>query len=172
LIIGHIPAGYLLAHGLHQWRLISRAADRTAVFLAVLVGSVFPDIDLLYFYLLDHRAHHHHTYWTHLPVFWVGLLSLGLVTMRLIPHREGLALTGVFALSIMLHLALDSSVGDIWWLYPVIDKPFSPFTVPVTQPTWLLSFVFHSSFLLELAVTLLATAVYFRHPGSARHVPW
>jgi hypothetical protein len=30
----------------------------------------------------------------------------------------------------LLHLVLDSIVGDIWWLAPFVDRRYSLFTVP------------------------------------------
>jgi inner membrane protein len=56
MIIGHLPAGYLLAKSLAQ-RMVGSA--RAGAFIcAALLGSVFPDIDLIYFHWIDHRQHH------------------------------------------------------------------------------------------------------------------
>ena len=167
MIIGHLPAGYLLAHVVHQCHSVAKVTNRKLVLFAALIGSIFPDIDLLYFYLVDHRAHHHHTYWTHLPVFWLVLFALVLATLAATGRRRAFTLCGVFALSIALHLMLDSIVGDIWWLYPFIDKPYALFTVAPSQTAWLLSFVLHWSFLLELGVALVASRVFLRrHRGK------
>lgn len=48
MFIGHLPAGYLVAAGVSRGR--PRARSWWA---AALVGSVFPDLDLFYFCLLD-----------------------------------------------------------------------------------------------------------------------
>ena len=50
MIIGHLPAGYLLAHVVHQCHSVAKVTNRKLVLFAALIGSIFPDIDLLYFY--------------------------------------------------------------------------------------------------------------------------
>ena len=73
MLIAHLPAGYLLSKGMlameHLHHLSAQTKRRLVV--AGMAGAIFPDIDLLYFYLIDHRQHGHHSYWTHLPLFWV-----------------------------------------------------------------------------------------------------
>ena len=78
MFIGHLPGAYLLVRPFSE-RLPA------ALFPAAMVGSVLPDIDLLAFYFVDNRAHHHHDYLTHRPILWAGMLlvlSFGL-------HRPG-----------------------------------------------------------------------------------
>ena len=58
--------------------------------------------------------------------------------------------------NLALHFALDSIVGGISWLYPFIDYDLSLFTVPATHDFWVWSFVFHWTFLLEIAVIVAA----------------
>ena len=54
MFIGHLPAGYLLG------RALRRRLGLSAWFGWELVGSVFPDIDLLWFYTLGHHKTLHH----------------------------------------------------------------------------------------------------------------
>ncbi|MDD5330067.1 MAG: metal-dependent hydrolase [Sulfuricella sp.] len=125
-----------------------------------LVASILPDTDLIYFFLIDHRLHHHHTYWTHLPVFWVSILALAITSCLLMKKRAPLLLVLLFGVNIVLHLALDSIVGDIWWLAPFLNKPFAMFSVPAQYSPWYLNFILHWSFWLEIAITFAAYAAW------------
>ena len=74
MIIGHAPAGYLLAC----------ACDRSffrdpVMFWAIVIGAVAPDLDMLWFLFVDRGAVHHHTYLTHDPTVWAVVLFLGAV---------------------------------------------------------------------------------------------
>jgi hypothetical protein len=118
-----------------------------------LVGSILPDFDLIWFYAIDARAFHHHLYWTHMPAFWAVLaVPIWLAGKYL---NQPLAALG-FLLAIGLHLFLDSLVGGAAWLWPVSAHLFSMAEVPATHANWILSFVFHWSFLLELLIIFSA----------------
>lgn len=170
MIIGHLPAGYLSAHLLRWGSAAVRAIDRKWIVWAALAGSVFPDLDMLYFYLLDHRQHHHHRYWTHLPIFWLIVLPAVLLVLRSARREVAFILSAVFGANVALHLLLDSIVGHIWWLYPFVDTPFSLATVPAAYKPWWLSFVLHWSFLLEVALLAAATYVYVGEANRATPV--
>lgn len=125
---------------------------------AGMAGAIAPDVDMLYFYLVDQRQHHHHTYFTHFPVVWLTLLLLSLLWMGMSRRKTGPTLATVFALNGFIHLLLDSIVGDIWWLAPAVDRSFALFTVPALYQPWWLNFLLHWSFALEIA--LVAGAVW------------
>lgn len=168
MIIGHIPAGYLMSRLLPRISVAVRALKQKPVIWAALVGSVFPDFDLLYFYLLDERQHHHHTYWTHLPIFWIVVLPLALLVLRAVRKTTAYALTLVFGCNVLLHLVLDSIVGHIWWLYPVVDQPYSLATVPAVYKPWWMNFILHRSFLLEIGLLATAVFLYVRERSATR----
>ena len=161
MMIGHLPAGYLFAKGLVH-RLVAAGRDMPAFICAALLGSVFPDVDLVYFYLVDHRQHHHHIYWTHFPIVWITLAVTCAAWMRL--RRGALlpALALIFALNGCVHMVLDSVVGHIWWLAPFVDRSFSLFDVARVHEPWWINFVLHWSFLLETALLAAAVIVYVR----------
>jgi len=155
MLIAHLPAGYLLTR-----RIAPRLAASTAVAQRLIVvglaASVFPDIDLVYFYLGDGRRTLHHDYWTHIPAFWPVLALAVIALMRLarlaIPWREIL----VFLAGIFLHLALDTISGGILWAWPASQHRFLLIDVPARFDWWVWNFVLHWSFLLELAILALA----------------
>lgn len=144
MFIAHLPSGFLLG------ALAARSTRWPRYgWHAVLIGSVFPDLDMFYFYLIDGRQTLHHEYWTHLPFFWlcvacvIGWWSLG----------------RLFLASVFVHLVLDSVTGGILWLWPWSDASHSLITVPPTPHGWIYSFVFHWSFWAELAIVLVAAIV-------------
>lgn len=145
MIIGHLPAGFLAA----------RAIGLTgAMFAGFVIGSVVPDLDMLWFYLVDHGGHHHHGYLTHRPFLWVAVLLGGLVLRRWAVFA--------FGLGALLHMLLDSIAGRINWGWPFFDAPMTLVIVPATQSHWLLSFIFHWTFAVELIVLALAVALFLR----------
>lgn len=165
MIIGHIPAGYitsrLLFPHLHTWGVGLRA------FLwAGMLGALTPDLDMLYFHLVDQRQHHHHTYWSHYPAVWGSLLLMSITWALARRNSSGAALALIFSLNGFVHLLLDTIVGDIWWLAPFVDQPFSLFTVPALYQPWWLSFILHWTFALELTVVAAAVLMWRRTPSS------
>lgn len=149
MFVAHLPAGWLFARTLRN-----RAARR-----ALLVGAIAPDLDLVWWWLVDHGAVHHHRYLTHLPAVW-ALAALGCaLLLRGGARRVALALCA----GVLLHIALDSVAGDVAWLWPFDHRLFSLVTVPPTGGHWVWSFVGHWSFGIELVIVAVAIAVARTH---------
>jgi inner membrane protein len=144
MLIAHLPAGYLTARA---------AGQRQGPLLwAALLGSVFPDFDMIWFLFIDQGAIHHHKYWVHAPGFWLILGGLTLPFLRGTPRRAAL----MFLAAVMVHLILDSIGGGIMWLWPLSDHLYSLVTVQPTHGHWVLSFMAHWTFWLELGVIAMA----------------
>lgn len=161
MFIAHLPSGYILAS-----QLIRRAGRLSvparAILLAGMLGAVAPDFDMLYFYLVDNRQTHHHRYFAHWPIVWFVMALACLLWQRLQPASRQATAALVFSLGGILHLLLDSFVGDIWWLAPFVDRPFALFSVPALYKPWWLNFVLHWSFAAELAIWAWALLLYRR----------
>lgn len=161
MFIAHAPSGYLLAT-----HFVERARSlpvRTGVAVAAgVIGGLAPDFDMLWFHLVDARQTHHHKYISHWPVLWLSMLLLALLWRHARPSSAGAIVLGVFAAGGLLHMVLDSVVGDIWWFAPFVDRPFALFTVPALYTPWWLNFFLHWSFVLELAICAWALATYRR----------
>jgi len=149
MFVAHAPAGYLLTRTLRL---------RAPLWIGLL-GSVFPDLDMLYFYLLDDCQHLHHSYWTHIPAFWVTVWLAGLVLTRG-RARQFRPWVHLFVASVLLHLALDTVCGGIRWLAPVNGHSFRLFTVESRHGWWVANFLLHWTALFELAIILAATTVW------------
>ena len=155
MLTAHLPSGYVLGRAWPdpcKW-----------VMSAALVGAVLPDIDMIWFYLVDDRAIHHHRYWVHIPAFWS---VVGIVTIPVLAWRGWLAPGLAFFAAIAVHLVLDSIGGGILWAVPFNDKLYSLVNVPATQDHWVLSFILHWTFLLELMIWALAGFLFWRRAKS------
>lgn len=157
MFIAHAPAGYLVGRWLAPY--VRLAISLRTTLIAAVIGGVLPDFDLVYFYAIDHRQQHHHRYWTHWPLTWLGLMLIAALGRRLAPTSRIAAGGFVVAVSAFGHLLLDSIVGDIWWFAPAVDQPFSLLSVrPQWQPWWL-NFLLHPVMVLELAIIAVAVRV-------------
>ncbi|QBY00288.1 metal-dependent hydrolase [Rhodophyticola sp. CCM32] len=152
MITAHFPSGYVLSR-LAGWQ--------KAMLAAGMVGAVWPDLDLIFFYLVDDRAFHHHRYWVHAPAFAVLVTAVLAALVRLLrPEIMGVVLA--FGLGWGLHLILDSLAGDIMWLWPMSNALYALFSVPATQDHWMLSFILHWTFLAELIIWVAALWLWLR----------
>lgn len=121
--------------------------------VAALIGSVAPDFDMLWFHLVDNGSLHHHRYWPHIPIIWSGIAAVVLAAI----WRTGWRSAGLsFFAAIFLHLVLDSIAGGILWAYPWNDTLYYWVEVPAAYDHWVISFVLHWTFGLEVAVWLAA----------------
>ena len=151
MLTAHLPSGYVLAQGIGR--------NIPFLFPAALIGAVLPDLDMIWFYLVDQRAFHHHLYWLHIPLFWAVIALVALPGLAVFSRRY-LATGGVFFAAIFLHLILDSIAGGIMWRAPFDDHLYALVTVASTQDHWVLSFIFHWTFLLEIAVWVSAVLLW------------
>ncbi|GHC45751.1 metal-dependent hydrolase [Neogemmobacter tilapiae] len=153
MILAHLPAGYLTGRAM--------GARRGLVLWAALLGGVFPDFDMFWFHLVDQGSVHHHRYPVHIPGFWALVALIALPLIRLM--RPALfAPACAFLAAIAVHLVLDSVGGGILWLWPFNDQLYSLIKVPATQSHWVLSFIFHWSFLAEIAIVGSAVWVWLK----------
>jgi len=165
MLIGHLPAGYIISRLLYPRLLSTGAPFRT--FLSVgLLGSIAPDFDMLYFHFFDHRLHNHHTYWSHFPSVWLPVLVCSFVVFRI--RRSALAATIlIFTINGFAHLLLDSIVGDIAWLAPWHSSFYSLAHVPATHAIWWMNYVLHWSFCCEIALIVWAFWLLRKTPHAS-----
>ena len=162
MFIGHLPAGYITTYAIvGRCSGVSLETYRS-LFGAGLVASVLPDFDLFYFYLFDGRQHLHHTYWTHLPAFWLVLLAGSVILAGLLRNRLVWLFVAVIYANIFLHMLLDTLVGHILWLYPFSNQSFALFEVESKYGWWVWNFVLHWTFLLEIALWMGAVMLFWR----------
>ena len=150
MFIGHLPAGYVLTKS------VQKNIKTTKYLWVGLVASVLPDIDILYFYLIDNRQNLHHSYWIHIPFHWllIGAFTFGVIW--LLKKKDYYIAAVIFFANIFLHLLLDTIVGKVEWFYPLTDRAYFFFDVPAVYNFWVYNFIFHWTFLFEISVICLA----------------
>ena len=149
MLTAHLPSGYILG----------KTPAAAGLMPVALIGAVLPDFDMIFFYFVDDRAMHHHYYWVHLPVFWLCVAAIALPLAAWMGYLRAVL---VFFVAILMHLLLDTISGGVAWGLPQDDRLFSLVTVPATHSNWILSFMLHWTFLLELMVWFVAAILYWR----------
>lgn len=161
MFLAHLPAGYAASVLLYR-RLARPGQHERAFVIAGSLGGLAPDVDMFWFYLVDHRQHHHHSYVTHWPVVWGAVLLLAFLWWRWQRKSNAAAVALIVGLNGFIHLILDTIVGDIWWLMPFVNEPFAFFTVVRQVEPWWLNFLLHWSALLEVLVIAFAVRLWLR----------
>jgi inner membrane protein len=124
MFVIHLPAGYLVSRLIGPRTGFSGFSEHSCI-NAGMVGAIAPDLEQLYFYLIDHRQHNHHSYWTHYPSLWLGLLLIVLVLRYPMGWSRLGSMALMFSLNGLIHMALDSVAGFIYWLAPLQYKACS-----------------------------------------------
>lgn len=145
MILAHLPSGYLLGRAV---------ARNRATMVAALIGSVAPDFDMVWFYLMDNSIHHHR-FWPHIPAIWLMIAVIALPLTALVARRWLVPLV-VFLSAIFMHLLLDTVNGGIMWAWPFSDHLYTLIAVPATRSHWILSFLTHWSSVAEFAIIVAA----------------
>lgn len=135
-----------------------------------LVMSIFPDSDLLYFYLVDHRRVAHHHYITHMPMVWLAFGLVGWALLVIMGKKQWRIFLFVAVANALLHMALDTTVGGIHWFYPFLDWNVKIIEVPSAHGWWVWNFVFHWTFLLEILAIAAAAMLWLRERKEARKI--
>lgn len=154
MITAHLASGYITGRCLKATGPVMGAA---------LLGSIFPDFDFIWSFLIDHGAFHHHHYWVHVPAFWAAVSLIGLPLLHVL-RPAWMRVAGAFLAGILVHLSLDTVAGDIKWLWPYSNEFFKFINIPSRYPHWILNFVLHPVFLLEIAIWILAIGLWFQWP--------
>jgi len=162
MFIAHAFGGYLGTRLCLKSQVGQELSERRWMSFLIfgIICSILPDIDLLYFYTLDHRQHPHHQFWTHMPFFWITV-SLFVYALGRWKFRPYAALISLLLLGgTFMHMILDSVAGGIFWLYPLSDTYFKMFTITPRFQWWVLNYIIHWTFLAEVAIVASALWVY------------
>ncbi|ALH94923.1 metal-dependent hydrolase [Acinetobacter equi] len=166
MFIAHLPSGYILAKVLQKK--FKTLPIHSHLFITVtMLGAIFPDIDLFYFYLIDGRSVHHHQYFLHWFAFWIPLFFIAFFCFwKSNFQSKWAALASTFFLAALLHVFLDTFVGDVWLLAPFVMEPFAFFEVSARYQPWWLNFIFHWSFAVELVICMWALIIFIKECKS------
>lgn len=164
MFVAHLAGGYLLSRSLvsRDKYLPFNKKQKLQLVLTGCLFSILPDFDLIYFYLIDGRQHHHHSYWTHMPVFWLLLSGILYLLAKRLYNQQGTLVCILLFVNTWVHMLLDSVAGGIYWFYPWSDAYYRFFNITARYDWWVLNYILHWTFLIEFMIVLTAICVFYR----------
>lgn len=156
MFIAHLPVAYLASRALAKRGAGSSAEGRRLIGLGMAAGLA-PDLDLLWFFLVDQRRQVHHNYLPHLPAFAIACIAAAALALAMArARRETWLALAAAGLNWMLHLVLDTVAGGVQWLWPLSRHELVLSHVEARYQPWYLNFLLHWTFALELALVTVA----------------
>lgn len=124
MIFVHAPAGFLTAWLTRRfWQKENLSKKQTIVLYGLtILGGLFPDVDLFYYYLVDASASHRE-FFTHSILFYCLLFVLFYFWAWYRKSAYGKTAIGLFILGCLSHLFLDS-LGILALFYPLTSQTF------------------------------------------------
>jgi inner membrane protein len=160
MFVAHMPAGFLLSR--YLLREERNEAHYIKFLIIGLIASIAPDFDLAYFYLIDNRQHPHHSYWSHIPFFWIAIYAALFIPCYKVLGKKAITLISMVLLCGLLHMVLDSIASGIKWLYPLDTSYYGFWRIPSVHDWWVANYLFHWTFLFELVISIVAMVVFYR----------
>lgn len=176
MIIAHAPAGYivsrLIIRTFFKGRTGTGRTDKTYLLLMItgMAGAILPDFDFIYHIFVDSDKTPHHSYLTHMPVFWAGIWLSLLLIGKMRKKWFFTASTSLLCLNALVHLMLDTVTGVIYWLYPFSGKGINLFKVANTHIWWVSNFTAHWTFLIEIGIIVSALVIFMRFGETFRYI--
>ena len=153
MLIAHLPAGYLTSRFIAD-KTATTAKEARIILACGLFASILPDLDLFYFYLIDNQQTLHHSYWPHIPFFWLVIFPFAYFATKKWRILKLATLT-IFA-NLFVHFLLDTVAGGIHWAYPIKKDLYHLITIPSQYSHWIINFVLHWSFSFEILIISIA----------------
>jgi inner membrane protein len=157
MLIAHLPAGYILT------KFMQKKSDIQCCLWLGLLGSIFPDFDIMYLYIAEDTGTFHRQYWTHLPIFWLCITMIFFVTTYFINFNKKVICGGLFFLmNIWGHLILDTTMAPVYWLKPLMAKGFQLFDLNIAPvyASWFFNYMMHPFFLSEITLCIGAIVMW------------
>ena len=154
MLIAHMPAGYIVAKAAKQ--------EKKSVVLSSLIFSIWPDLGLIYFYFFDNTSTFHRHHFPHLPIVMAIAFIATLPLYFWKPFKKFQIYYLLFFINWLIHLVLDTFTERIFWLYPFSNEGFRLIEIPAVFHHWIISFVLHWTFAVELAIVAIALILFVR----------
>lgn len=171
MFLAHGPVSYL-ANEIIQKKKISNLKFHEQILVSILaiLFGILPDIDLLILPMFSVPAFSHHNYFTHAPLFYIGIwliLKLKVAifdkitskrTSAVLHHELMDVILNTFLIATMVHFIADTLTGGIMWIYPISTFKFSILSSLMTPN------LFQQYFLLpDFAIELVLCSLFFVH---------
>lgn len=171
MFLAHGPISYL-ANEIIQKKKISglKFHEQILVSLLAILFGILPDIDLLILPMFSIPQFSHHEYFTHAPLFYIGLWLLLKIkiyvfdkivnkrTSAVLHHDLIDVILNTFLIATMVHFLADTLTGGIMLIYPLSAFKFSILS------SFMVSNLFQQYFLLpDFAIELVLCSLFFVH---------
>ncbi|GMV91810.1 MAG: hypothetical protein AMXMBFR82_15880 [Candidatus Hydrogenedentota bacterium] len=160
MLTAHVPAGYILSRAALSSGLLPATLSPRLVIASGVFAAILPDLDMIYFYTIDARQHLHHSYWTHIPLFWVGVCLVVVAVLYAIRQAKYAPLVVLAAANLLVHCFLDTVVAGILWHKPFLHKYTVFVEVPNVYPYTFMNFVLHWTFIFEVLIWIVALGLF------------
>lgn len=164
MFLAHGPISYLANEAIQKEK-ISGLKHSQQIFVAVLsiLFGLLPDLDFLVLMMFDRPSYTHHDFFTHTPIYWIGLwLLLLLITKLIYPEVNRKSkhfltkdlvdiLLNAFLIAGLSHFLADIVVGNIMLLYPISHRPFTLLRY-MLQPSYFTGYFGSVYFAIEIVI--------------------
>lgn len=141
--------------------------SRNALIATGLAVLVLADLDVVWFYLVNHQQNLHHEFLFQWPLFWVDAAGVSWLAAQALSWRKARPFIGVAIASLLLHMVLDGIAAGIAKLMPLRDAEINLVAALARHGWWVWNFILHWTFLLELAICGWAVLNLWRNQGQA-----
>lgn len=118
MIFAHTPIAFLIPYySRKKWSQNLSSKQIKIVFIIAIIGGLFPDIDLLYYYLFAADFSHHEAF-THSAFIYLILFCVLYLLFYLLKNNFYKKIITFFFLGVLSHLLADSVGAGVIWLYP------------------------------------------------------
>lgn len=149
MIFAHGPASFLLCHVFKKhWSKNFSRRNIIWLFIISIIGGIFPDIDLIYYYLSS-ASFSHHEIFTHSLLFYVILCGTACFIGWLLKKRIVYVGSIIFFGGILTHFIADSIGAGVVWLYPFSKALIGMDSFAWYRDTWLGNNYFIVNYTLE-----------------------
>ena len=160
MLTAHLPSGYLLGNFLDIKGQDTKS--RRLMCAAAMIGALVPDLDMVYFHFVSFGRTHHHMLVSHWPLAWLAVGLPMILIIQIWGRRKLRNVAIAFFMGVALHLSLDSIAAPVFWLMPFAPGRVELVTVPARYSHWIISFLLHWTFLIELSIWAAAVMVWRR----------
>jgi inner membrane protein len=168
MIFSHAPGGFIAAFITRRWwsRFLSKR-QITILYIISMIVAIFPDIDIIYYYLINattrHRQHITHSLFLYLFI-WLLFYLVGFFKKSRILKSVGFILfIGGFS-----HLVLDSTTTGVPWLYPFSSRTWGLLLLPWFNFNFVYEHLFLFTLSVEILIFLLALNILFFWKSSKK----
>lgn len=164
MFLVHAPVSYLANESLQKEK-ISTLKNSQKVFIAFLslIFGILPDFDFLLLMMFDRPSYTHHDFFTHTPIYWIGLWFILVIVSKLIYHlfnretKEFISkdflniILNTFLIAGLSHFLADLLIGNIMVFYPFSNEHFTLLRY-VLEPSYFTGYFVTVYFAIEIII--------------------